>query len=393
MILTPVVGALSYTPTTGQKDVTSGQTDVGFQGKVPQWHQFGAIGSYAPSGERDWQYGNTSSYFAINRLQNGSVLAAFEDDEYSDCGRFSSPCTRTGFRIIKPNSGEIVQEWSYPVRSAGSSEVHDVEKLPNGNYILSDMEYESIIEVNESGSIVWHWNASSYYESPPDPTKQDWLHINDVDRIGEDRYLVSVRNENELLIIERGEGVVEQIGGDGVLRQQHNPQMIQDDTILVADSHHDRIVELRRFDSGWRPVWSVNSVAGTSLSWPRDADRLPNGNTLITDSKNNRVIEVNENGTVIWVREFDRLPYEADRLPHGELRDVPRYNTSTGSESSSLGIGRQRNSVSQTILQNIGGFIPLPVWFEPPHLWAISAGVILLFCGIATSVSRRHNIN
>ncbi len=57
------------------------------------------------------------------------------------------------------------------------------------------------------------------------------------------------------------------------------------------------------------------------LSWPRDADRLPNGNTLITDSRAvpvTRVIEINSGGDLVWEFEvpitFGNLFYESDRL-------------------------------------------------------------------------------
>jgi hypothetical protein len=60
-------------------------------------------------------------------------------------------------------------------------------------------------------------------------------------------------------------------------------------------------------------VWEFSG----GLSWPRDADRLENGNTLITDSKNHRVIEVIPEGQVIWEFTDLVLPYEADRLKSG----------------------------------------------------------------------------
>jgi hypothetical protein len=100
------------------------------------------------------------------------------------------------------------------------------------------------------------------------------LHINDVDVIGEDRYLVSVRNANQLLIIERGRGVVEVINEDddrndascrgsgqlrdtdgdrdvrcgdpSILDHQHNPQYLEEGAILAADSENDRVVELTK---------------------------------------------------------------------------------------------------------------------------------------------------
>ena len=55
------------------------------------------------------------------------------------------------------------------------------------------------------------------------------------------------------------------------------------------------------------------------LDWPRDADRLPNGNTLITDSRNGRIIEVTPSGEVVWSYGGLKVPYDADLLPDGTI--------------------------------------------------------------------------
>ncbi|MFC7196803.1 arylsulfotransferase family protein [Halosimplex aquaticum] len=269
--------------------------------------------------------------------------------ELEECGDIPAPCARTGYRIIEPGSGEIRSEYSFPVREITNREVHAADPTGNGGIVFTDMDEERIAIV-ENGTVVWEWHASSFYEAPEDPTSRDWLHINDVDTIGDGRFLVSVRNANQILVVERGEGVVEVVNedtgtsdancltdtrlydadGDGdvrcgdpsVIKEQHNPQWLGNGAVLVADSENDRVVELHRTENGsWEPAWIVDG-----LHWPRDADRLPNGNTLITDSLGKRVIEVNPEGKVVWsvatdddVTSGPGIPYEADRLPYGEF--------------------------------------------------------------------------
>jgi hypothetical protein len=103
--------------------------------------------------------------------------------------------------------------YSFPVKARKNSEIHDVERLQTGEYLLTDMEYERIFTVKD-GEVTWQWNATSFYNAPRNSTTTDWLHINDVDVIGTGRYLVSVRNANQLLVVERGEGVGEVINED-----------------------------------------------------------------------------------------------------------------------------------------------------------------------------------
>jgi hypothetical protein len=301
----------------------------------------------------------------------------------------------------------VLSEYSFPVRTNKNSEVHDVERLESGEYLVTDMEYERIFTV-KNGEVTWQWNASSFYDAPQDPTTTDWLHINDVDVISTGRYLVSVRNANQLLVIERGEGVVDVINedttdsndancrktgqltdydGDGdircgdpdVLNHQHNPQWLGDGAVLVADSENDRVVELHRTEGGeWEPAWAVDQAEGVAFDWPRDADRLPNGNTLITDTLNRRLVEVDESGTVVWSVRTERIPYEADRLPYGEPVVAPTY-TNNGSSVDSADTGVPGLSL---LLVGLQAVVPsTPFWFREPQLGLTLVSALLIVVG------------
>ncbi|MFC6794837.1 hypothetical protein ACFQFH_11465 [Halobaculum halobium] len=179
-------------------------TLVGSQGGGPGWHEHGS--AYLLNGtDVEWREDSADSYFDVQRLSDGRVLAGFMDSGYEECGPYESPCAHTGIRLIDPDAdggAEVVEEYSFPVRSQSNSEIHDAEPLPDGGFAMTDMDHERIMIV-EDGEVTWTWNASQLYDEPEDPTRTDWLHINDIDRIGEDRFLVSVRNANQLVIVER----------------------------------------------------------------------------------------------------------------------------------------------------------------------------------------------
>ncbi|MFD1598741.1 arylsulfotransferase family protein [Halobellus rarus] len=379
LLVTSLLLGAALAPEVGSaEDGETRQTLVGSQGGGPGLHDHGSV--YLLDGrETAWRAGDTDSYFDVTMLDNGSVMAGFMDDGYEDCGPYESPCTHTGFRIIDPNADsaaapEIEHEYSFPVRSRANSEVHDVELLDSGEFLVSDMEHERIFTV-KNGEITWQWNASSRYDAPDDPTRTDWLHINDVDVIGEDRYLVSVRNAHQLVIVERGEGVVEVINGDEattegdptLLRQQHNPQWLGDGNVLVADSHNDRIVELERAEDGdWEVAWEIYAAEGVNFNWPRDADRLPNGNTLITDSLNQRVVEVDRNGSTVWSYGTPQVPYEAERLPAGETVGGVSYADGSD-EPTSIGDGQSVPVLSFLLVLFQTG-LQTPFWFTEVHV-------------------------
>jgi hypothetical protein len=324
---------------------------VGSQGGGTNWQKQGSV-YLLDDHEVAWKLNDRDSYFDVTRLENGNVVAAFMHNGYeTGCEPYEPPCTKTGFRVIDPSAGSpppVVSEFTFPLRGPTHSEVHDVEPLGDGRFVFADMEYERIAIV-ENGTVEWEWNAadSGFYDAPPDVTRRDWLHINDVDVIDEDRFLVSVRNANQLLVVERGAGVVEVINADtddtddgsctvggqladfdddgrvrcgdpGVMNHQHNPQWLGPGRVLVADSENDRVVELRRTDDGWEETWTLANAGGLRLQWPRDADRLPNGNTLVTDSLNRRIFEVTPGGEVVWSYATPLIPYEADPMPVGE---------------------------------------------------------------------------
>ena len=386
-----------------------------------------------------WRNTQADGYFEVSRLDDGRVLAAFANESSDDCGELSAPCARTGYRIIEPGSGEIVSEYSFPVGSITNSEVHAADATGDGGIAYVDMDAERVVVV-ENGTEVWEWRASELYEAPDDPASRDWLHINDVDTIGDGRFLVSVRNANQILIVERGEGVVEIINEDdgtsdanclssgrlydadgdgdvrcgdpGVIKEQHNPQWLGDGAVLVADSENDRVVELHRDDDGdWEPVWAVDRAGGIHLTWPRDADRLPNGNTLIADSRNRRVIEVNPRGEMVWnvsvgaaARHGPGIVYEADRLPYGEFAgsyggSTPTDGTATDGEATTPtqtplprmtaanGTGsltapdEEIPLLSEAVAGLQGTFAWVPIWFGELHLAAAALGLLFVLAG------------
>jgi hypothetical protein len=368
-------------PTIGTAPGTEArQTLVGSQGGGTGLHEDGSV--YLLTGQNvTWKAADADSYFDVTMLDNGSVMAGFMTGGYQDCGPYPSPCVHTGFRIIEPGpTPQVVAEYSFPVRTRRNSEVHDVEKLPSGEFLVTDMEYERIMTVT-GGEVTWQWNASERYDAPADPTREDWLHINDVDVIDEDRYLVSVRNANELVVVERGAGVVDIVneGGDpSVLNHQHNPQWLDDGAVLVADSENDRIVELHENETTgeWAVAWELRSAEGAPLGWPRDADRLANGNTLVTDSANQRIFEVNESGDVVWSYRTPLIPYEAERLPGGETVGATRYARSAGG-----GAGSADVPVLSFLLQALRTSVPMPFWISELHVGTGLLALLALLAG------------
>jgi uncharacterized protein (TIGR03382 family) len=131
--------------------------------------------------------------------------------------------------------------------------------------------------------------------------------------------MVSVRNFDQVVAVNRSTKELEWTLGEddrsAVLDEQHNPDYIETEdgraAVLVADSLNDRVVEYTREDDGWTRTWVLR---GGGLNEPRDADRLPNGNTLVSDRRGDRVLEVTPEGEVVWEVYTPWQPYDAERL-------------------------------------------------------------------------------
>jgi hypothetical protein len=420
-----VVGSFAISAATAPDSDAGSTNDTADQGRTLVGVQVaGQIAMFDSSGDVVWRFGDENvDYFDVTTLNNGTVLAAFTVKGQQSCGQFEAPCARTGFRLIEPEpKPHIVGEWSFPVRSKLNSEVHDVNRLPSGEFLLTDMEYERIFTVAPNGTITWQWNASQRYDMPPDLTTTDWLHINDVDRIGPGRYMVSVRNANQLLVIKRGTGVVDVInedrngssdaschrdddladynndsGGDilcgnpELFDHQHNPQYLGPSAVLVSDSGNDRVIELHETGGNWTVAWGVDSANGVRLDWPRDADRLPNGNTLITDSRNNRIVEVTPNGTTVWSATTGRWPYDADRLPYSELLGGDRLQPMNTTGNASVRGDRAVLPLLGRAHVGLSYVVALPIWFQPWHIGVTAVAVVLACLGGVLVWSGRRN--
>ena len=80
--------------------------------------------------------------------------------------------------------------------------------------------------------------------------------------------------------------------------------------------------------------WSYGCATCTQLNGAAFASRLPNGNTLITDSNNNRVLEVDSGGNTVWSYSTNNragsvsapLPTRAVRLMNGNTLISDQYN-------------------------------------------------------------------
>ena len=315
------------------------------------------------------------------------------------------------------------------------SDIHDVDLINEDELLVAGINYDTTPVSNDSVFIynlsasktTWEWKFKNYYPDDADNgiSTKDWTHVNDVDKISTGEYLVSVRNMDQVISINRSTKRIEmKLGSDDnytILNEQHNPTYLESNdgspTILVADSENDRIVEYERTGGpkgagDWNRTWTLTG----DLNWPRDADRLPNGNTLVTDTMNSRVIEVKPDGEVVWEANVPWATYDAERLAHGDeaggptIQDQNATGSVTVSGANEVGVEGFPTIPALTVAATTN--IPLlsgvpdiaerwrraSPWFKPVWMpiWAFTTSlialIVIMIWTIGEVVYQRHRI-
>ncbi len=316
----------------------------------------------------------------------------------SECG--SEVCTRNGIERVNLSTGEVTDVYSRITPGKHSTRWHDGDRINDSTYAIADIAKDRVFVVNTTtGLTEWVWEAQNDFE----PTKsggafpEDWTHINDVEVLEDGRLMVSIRNHDQVAFLDRETGLVKNwtLGTDDdhdIIYEQHNPDYIPESrggpAVLIGDSENNRVVEYQRENGEWNRTWMWQD---SQMQWPRDADRLPNGNTLITDSNGNRVFEVDKQGEIVWSIDI-AFPYEAERLGTGD-------ESAGGESAKALGLGSkadgdggavdngkqngQKESIAGNIWIHIKKLVPgrymnafmyvLPAWMGPTEVFALLA--------------------
>jgi len=170
-----------------------------------------------------------------------------------------------------------------------------VERLPNGNTLIADAGDEAgfgseIIEVDCVGNIVWNYNEGLKF-------------AHSGRRLRNGNTLITDTTNNRLIEVTPAKIIVtdsdEWDGGKGKLSDGshlHYPNEafeLEDGTFLVTDRNNDRCVQV---DRAGTVIWAFEK----EVHHPHNANPLPSGNILISDSDGNRILEINRKKEIVW---------------------------------------------------------------------------------------------
>jgi len=323
-------------------------------GSNPKFRIFGNGGAVL----RTWQNPLPNWAFAelVKPLSYGRILALIFDRATAGLG------PRDKMLVELDWNGNIV--WRFDARPLGFQLHHDFERLSNGNTLViaqktrvvpsispAPLLDDVIWEVDPLGNIVWDWASSAHIaqlfnatelghvaslssQAVANGTSLSIFHMNSIQtlpanpweatdpRFREGNLLVSLRDSNLSFIIDRTtKAVVWKYQGTIA---QHHPRMIPAGlqgagNILIFDNGgtggfppvarpYSRVIEVNPVTMS--TVWEYSCTeaeiaAGTCKKSfyskvMGGAERLPNGNTLITEATSGRAFEVTSADEKVW---------------------------------------------------------------------------------------------
>ncbi len=274
----------------------------------------------------------------VHLLPNGSILAIYEGNGLAKLDRNS--------RVLWAQRGDFHHDLAVDTDESVFVLDRDGKVLPRINSTAGVLE-DFITHLSPDGEIIDRISILEAFERSTFktflsgmPREGDILHTNTLEILDgslaatipafrRGNLLVSVLTISTLAVIDpRQRAVVWAMQGDW--RKQHQPTVVGGAHLLLFDNtgidrDHSRVIEIDPRDG--KIVWQFGGTSNEGL-FSRTlgtVQRLPNGNTLITESERGRAIEVTFDKRIVWeyrspYRVFDpnelvAVLLEAIRLP------------------------------------------------------------------------------
>ena len=220
------------------------------------------------------------------------------------------------YRVLAADKGKVAivnaqgkVEWEF----ANKAETHDIQLLPNGNVLLP-MPKSVIAEVNREGKVVWQ------YECKPKAGYTGRIEVHAFQQLPDGNVMIAESGNRRIIEVNREGKMVREVPltveNPNPHRDTRMARKLESGNYLVC---HEGDGKIREYDPTGKVVWTYQMDLGGRPKAPGHgveghgvevygAIRLPNGNTLIAGGNNNRVLEVNPKGEIVWKIEHNELP-------------------------------------------------------------------------------------
>ena len=264
-----------------------------------------------PSGRIVWSFGLGPLDFSSN-----SPISVNDAERVGDYTLMANPGDAPGVIPQTPNgsvdnrvllvdpAGKIVWQYGQFGQTGDGPDLLNTPVqctfVPDFNVLITDQGNSRIIEVNYNKEIVWQYpgadtNASDQLNAP-----------NSAELLANGHILIADQGNSRALEVTSAGQIVKTFTAGGTVNILAFASRLANGDTLITDAGNSRIVEVNAED---QVVWQYfttnnapnNPTGSTSVASPQPtrAVRLANGDTLISDQLNNRVIRVDHAGKIV----------------------------------------------------------------------------------------------
>jgi uncharacterized protein (UPF0248 family) len=177
------------------------------------------------------------------------------------------------------------------------------------------MYSDYLAEVTRAGHTVWEWRTWEHLDPAADGIAEVqaprtlWAQGNSVEELPDGDILASYRPTSTVIRISRKTGKIVWKLGPPTVAGQHAPTLLENGNVLIFDNGPHRLDDSVPYSRAIEVdpatnaiVWKYQDKPAWNFFSPRMgcAQRLPNGNTLITESSFGRFFEVTKEGEIVW---------------------------------------------------------------------------------------------
>ena len=238
--------------------------------------------------------------------------------------------------VVGPNDAERIGAFTL---ISGTGIPPSSPPLPGCSDPINGCPDNRVMIVDQSGLIVWQYGMGGVTGSGANQLNtpvQSLIFFGSFDKRFGQFVVITDQGNQRIIVVNALKQIVWQYGTTGVAgngpNQLNNPnsaEPLANGNILIADENNNRVIEVTLAGSIVHTFTAGGTVSGAAF-----ASRLPGGDTLISDSNNNRIVEVDPSDNIVWQYATNLqsgsnpnpLPTRAVRLANGHTLISDQYN-------------------------------------------------------------------
>jgi len=207
------------------------------------------------AGKVVWSHKVRARLYCAAGLANGNVLVGFA------AGNSNAEEYTRGFRKV----------WSNEKTNLGTGGIFDVQRLPNGNTLLTYTHQSHVTELSPAGKVVWQYKGASALSAQ---------------RLANGNTLIALYSGSKVVEVDRAGKVVWSTSG---LKNCSDARKLPNGNVLIAEYNGKRVLEVNR---AGKTVWQFKCPTP-----PSGVCRLADGTTAVNWAK--AAVIVGRDGKVV----------------------------------------------------------------------------------------------